>query len=135
MQKTKETRAIRYSLDDHIYNCICAVLTIFTVVVIIYPLYFVLIASFSDPNIVNSGKVMLFPEGISFKGYERVFQDARIWRSYLNTIIYTVGGTIFGTICTVMAGYALSRDDLPGTGIIMRPLIFAMYFSGGMIPS
>lgn len=134
MQKTKETRAIRYSLDDRIYNCICAVLTIFTVVVIIYPLYFVLIASFSDPNIVNSGKVMLFPEGISFKGYERVFQDARIWRSYLNTIIYTVGGTIFGTICTVMAGYALSRDDLPGTGIIMRPLIFAMYFSGGMMP-
>lgn len=134
MNNSKKNMVIKGALDDRIYNAICSILTVFIVLVIIYPLYFVLIASFSDPNIVNSGKVMLYPEGISFKGYARVFQDSRIWGSYLNTVIYTVGGTVFGTVCTVLAGYALSRDDLPGNGIFMRLLVFAMYFSGGMIP-
>ena len=104
MKKHANHTVNKDALDDRIYNLICAVLTVFIVIVILYPLYFVLIASFSDPNIVNSGKVMLYPEGISFKGYARVFQDGRIWQSYLNTIIYTVGGTIFGTVCTVLAG-------------------------------
>jgi len=127
-------RKMKKSWDDWIYDAICNITLIFIVIIVFYPLYFVLIASFSDPNIVNSGKFLLYPEGITWLGYERVFDDVKIWSSYANTIYYTVGGTIFGTVCTILAGYALSRDDLPGNAFFMKIFIFTMYFSGGMIP-
>ena len=63
-----------------------------------------------------------------------VFGDSKVWTGYLNTIIYTVGGTVFGTIVTVLAGYSLSRRDLVGRDIIMKLMVFTMYFSGGTIP-
>lgn len=128
------SRKKKQSWDDRLYDGISNFMLIIFVILVFYPLYFVLIASFSDPNVVNSGKFLLVPEGITWSGYKRVFEDTRIWSSYANTIFYTIGGTIFGTICTILAGYALSREDLPGNGIIMKLLIFTMYFSGGMIP-
>ena len=60
--------------------------------------------------------------------------DPKIWTGYGNTILYTAGGTLIGTFCTMLAGYALSRDDLPGAGFIMKAFVFTMYFQGGMIP-
>lgn len=103
-------------------------------VVILYPLWFVLMASFSDAQYVNNGTLLLYPRGFTWLGYERTLQDPKIWMGYGNTLLYTVGGTVIGTFCTVLAGYALSRDDLPGAGWIMKAFVFTMYFQGGMIP-
>ena len=68
-------------------------------------------------------------------GYERVFSDERLLTSYMNTILYTLGGTGLGVFCSVLSGYALSRKDLPFRGVIMAMLIVTMYFSGGLIPT
>ncbi len=130
----KNPNAIKEPAFDRAFYTITFILLLALLVVIIYPLWFVLMASFSDAQFVNNGTILLYPRGFTTLGYERTLQDSKIWMGYLNTIIYTVGGTVVGTFFTVLAGYALSRDDLPGAGFIMKAFVFTMYFQGGMIP-
>ena len=130
----KNPNAIKEPAFDRAFYTITFILLLALLVVIIYPLWFVLMASFSDAKFVNNGTILLYPRGFTPLGYERTLQDSKIWMGYLNTIIYTVGGTVVGTFFTVLAGYALSRDDLPGAGFIMKAFVFTMYFQGGMIP-
>lgn len=120
--------------SDRIFNVVIFVLLLFFVIIVLYPLYFILLASVSDPNIVNSGGFLFYPKGFQLKGLQMVFEDSRIWSGYLNTIYYTIGGTLLGTFTAVMAGYALSRADMPGRNIIMGLFVFTMYFGGGLIP-
>ena len=103
--------------------------------IVAYPIYFVLIASFSDPAMVNSGQVLAIPKGITLEGYKAVFQDDAIMTGYKNSIIYTVTGVFFSTITTVLAAYSLSRRDLPLRPVFMMLIVFTMYFGGGMIPT
>lgn len=130
----KNPNAIKEPAFDRAFYTITFILLLALLVVIIYPLWFVLMASFSDAKFVNNGTILLYPRGFTTLGYERTLQDSKIWMGYLNTIIYTVGGTVVGTFFTVLAGYALSRDDLPGAGFIMKAFVFTMYFQGGTIP-
>lgn len=130
----KNPNAIKEPAFDRAFYTITFILLLGLLVIIIYPLWFVVMASFSDAQYVNNGTILLYPRGFTTLGYERTLQDSKIWMGYLNTIIYTVGGTVVGTFCTVLAGYALSRDDLPGAGFIMKAFVFTMYFQGGMIP-
>lgn len=123
------------SLDDIIFYAVSRIVLVALLVIMTYPVYFVIIASFTDPTYVNSGELLLYPKGFTTLGYSRVFKDKRIWLSYLNTIIYTVGGTALGLASCVMAGFALSRKDLPGRNILMAILVFTMYFGGGLIPT
>ncbi len=125
---------IREPLCDRVFSAIVYVLLAFILILVLYPLYFVVVASFSDPTYVNSGTLLLYPKGFTMLGYERVFSDDRIWTGYGNTIIYTVFGTILGLFATIMAGYSLSRKDLPGRNIVMGLMVFTMYFGGGLIP-
>ena len=124
----------KMSRDDLIYEIITKLFLVVVMIVILYPVYFVLVASFSDPIYVNSGEMLFWPKGFTLLGYQRVFKDSRIWIGYRNTIMYTVLGTILGVVATMLAAYSLSRKDLPGRKIIMFLFIFTMYFSGGMIP-
>ncbi len=124
----------KMSRDDLIYEIITKMFLVVVMIVIIYPVYFVLVASFSDPIYVNSGEMLFWPKGFTLLGYPRGFKDSRIWIGYRNTIMYTVLGTILGVAATMLAAYSLSRKDLPGRKIIMFLFIFTMYFSGGMIP-
>lgn len=124
----------KLSRDDLIYEIFTKLFLVIVMVLILYPLYFVLVASFSDPIYVNSGEMLFWPKGFTLLGYQRVFKDSRIWIGYRNTIIYTVLGTGLGLAATTMAAYSLSRKDLPGRKIIMFLFIFTMYFQGGMIP-
>ena len=103
--------------------------------IIAYPLFFVVIASISDPNLVNSGQVWLFPKGIHFDGYKMVLMDKDVMLGYRNSIIYTVVGTFCNVFCTVMAGYALSRKDLFGRKFFNWFIAIPMWFSGGLIPT
>ena len=126
--KVNETRF------DRIFNVMVYVLLALMLIVVIYPLYFVLLASVSDPQYVNSGTPLLYPRGFTLMGYSRVFADNRIWIGYANTLLYAGAGTLLAVAVQVMAGYALSRSDLPGRNIFMALFVFTMYFGGGLIP-
>lgn len=124
----------RVSRGDRITDIVSYILLSIVLLLCLYPVYFVIVASFSHPTAVNSGRMLLWPEGFNLDGYEYVFNDQRIWRGYGNTIIYVVFGTLLGLFACLTGGYALSRKDLPGRKIIMGLYVFTMYFSGGLIP-
>ena len=125
---------IRQSAGDRAFNIVNAVVMTLITVVIVYPLYYVLLASITDPVIVNSCKLLFYPESPYFEGYARAFDYAPLWTGYGNTLKYTVVGTAVALLCTIPAGYALSRMDLPGRRVIMFLFTFTMFFSGGIIP-
>jgi len=121
--------------QDAVFDAAIIMIGIIILFIMAYPMYFVIIASVSDPTAVNSGKVWIIPSNINVEGYRRVFNDARIWRGYRNTIIYTVAGTLISLLFTLPAAYALSRKDLVGRNFIMMYFVFTMFFSGGLIPT
>lgn len=131
----KKKRHSRETVQDRILDIIFYLIVGIFMIICLYPVYFVIIASFSSSAAVNSGKMLLWPEGFQTAGYSFVFSDARIMTGYVNTILYTVGGTLLGLVCSLAAGYSLSRKDLPLRNLIMMVLVFTMYFHGGMIPT
>ena len=130
----KNPNVIKEPVFDRVFYAVTFVILLLLLVVIMYPLWFVVMASLSDAQYANNGTILLYPKGLTWLGYERTFANTKIWTGYGNTILYTVGGTVIGTFCTVVAGYVLSRDDLPGAGFIMKAFVFTMYFQGGTIP-
>ena len=123
----------RYS--DQIWNVFSILFASIILILCLYPLYFVLIASVSDPTMVNSGKVILFPKGITFSAYKFILAEKDIWIGYRNTILYTVGSVLVGAAITIPAAYALSRKDLVGKNVVLKFLTFLMFFNGGLIPT
>ncbi len=103
-------------------------------VIIIYPLYYIVIASVSDPSAVVNGEVWLYPVKLTFSGYANLFNRPDVWRGYFNTLVYTLAGTAFNIVLTIPAGWALSRDYLPFRRVIMPLLIITMFFGGGLVP-
>ncbi|MBE5769851.1 MAG: carbohydrate ABC transporter permease [Clostridiales bacterium] len=130
----KRNTKIHETKVDRVFNVVVYVLIALLLLLFIYPIWFVLMASFSDPQYVNAGALLIYPRGFTTMGYKMVFSDDRIWTGYLNTIFYAGVGTVLATMVQVMAGYALSRKDLPGRSIFMLLFVFTMYFSGGLIP-
>ena len=104
-----------------------------SILAVVYPLYFIVIASISDPNAVYEGKVWLFPSGVTTEGYERIFADSRIWNGLGNTVVYTVLGTVISVTTILCGAYALSRKDMPGRKILMLLFVITMFFDGGLI--
>ena len=123
------------SASDVSFRIVVGIITIFSFVVVLYPLYFIVIASFSDSTLVNRGEVLFYPKGISLYGYEQIFTRPDIWRGYLNTVIYSFCGTALNLAVTLPAAYTLSRRNFPARGIIMKLFVFTMYFNGGLIPT
>jgi putative aldouronate transport system permease protein len=101
----------------------------------LYPIYFIVIASFSDPLLVNAGKVLFFPSGIHTNAYRMVLRDPDILTGYRNTLFYTFSGTVISLTLTVLAAYPLSRRNLVGRALMTWILVFTMFFSGGLIPT
>ena len=101
----------------------------------LYPLYFVVIASFSDPSAVASGQVWLVPKGLTLDGYKELFRHNEIWTGYANTILYTIAGTFIGVAVNIFAAYALSKKDLVGRKVLMWLFVFTMFFNGGLVPT
>lgn len=121
--------------SDQIWNVFCVLFAFIVLIICVYPLYFVLIASVSDPTMVNSGKVILFPKGITFSAYKFILAEKDIWIGYRNTILYTVGSVLVGAAITIPSAYALSRKDLVGRNVVLKFLTFLMFFNGGLIPT
>ncbi|KJB88639.1 sugar ABC transporter permease [Paenibacillus sp. E194] len=124
----KETRADKiFIVCNYIYLTIALIL-------VLYPVLYILSASISDPKMVASGEMWLFPKGITFDGYSRVFENSKIWSGYGNTILYTVVGTCVNLAVTLPAAYALSRSDFIGRNFFMGMFLFTMFFGGGLVP-
>ena len=120
---------------DLAVDFVIVLLLVFTVVAVLYPLWFVVIASFSDPNAVAGGEVSLLPKGVTFVGYAKVFANHRIWQGYLNTIIYSVVGTAVNMAVTIPCAFALSRREVKPRRVIMFLFTVTMFVSGGLIPN
>lgn len=130
----KDKNKIKDSKSDLVYYIISGIILALLALIVIYPLYFIIIASVSDPDAIMNGEVYLIPIGVTFSGYKALFDEHLIWSGYWNTIIYTVLGTMFNIILTIPAGWALSRDYLPFRKVIMPLFIITMFFGGGLIP-
>jgi putative aldouronate transport system permease protein len=131
--KAKAGKAAGFSerTSDIILVVICAVILI----IVAYPLYYVLIASVSDPYDVYAGKTFILPSGFTLDGYKSVFADSSIVTGYLNSIKYTVIGTVFSVVLLYLTAYPLSVKELPGRKAFSIYFIITMYFSGGLIPT
>lgn len=121
--------------NDLIFDLFIAVLAVLAFLIVAYPLYFIVIASISDSTLVATGKVLLFPKGISMFGYKEILGDSRIWTGYRNTIVYTLLGTFVNLLFTLPAAYALSRPEFRARRFLMFVFVITMFFSGGLIPT
>lgn len=117
-----------FLISTYIYLCLA-------LAVVLYPLIYILSASISSPQDVNSGAMWLFPKNMTLDGYKLIFENPKIWSGYLNTIIYTVLGTLLNLAVTLPASYALSRTDFVGRQLFMGIILFTMFFSGGLVPT
>ncbi|GHU15461.1 sugar ABC transporter permease [Spirochaetia bacterium] len=126
---------IKETIPDKIFLAFVHVLLAAALICIIYPLYFTVIASFSDPQAIYQGKVLLLPVGFTIEGYQRLLADPAIPRGYLNTIIITVIGTGISVFLTLTAAFALSNRYLKGKIFFTGFFAFTMFFNGGMIPT
>ena len=126
---------ISASRDDLVYYIISGFIMSVLLVMALYPMVFVLSASFSSGDAVSSGKVILWPVELNLEGYKTVFRNNDILRAYWNTLLYTAAGTLINVSMALITAYPLSRRDLRGRGFLMLIFTFTMFFSGGMIPS
>ena len=134
LKAEKKKNRIRESKSDYVYYVICGFILFLLAVIIIYPLYYIVIASISDPDAVLTGEAWRYPVRVTFSGYASLFKRDDIWRGYFNTLAYTGLGTVFNVALTIPAGWALSRDYLPCRKLIMTLLIITMFFGGGLVP-
>ena len=121
--------------SDWIFDLFLILLCVSVVIITLYPIYFIIIASISNPSSVANGDVWLIPKKITMLGYKEIFKDQRIGVGYRNTLIYALGGTACSMIFTIPAAYALSRKDLKTGNFIMLVFAFTMFFNRGLIPT
>ncbi|KQT01069.1 carbohydrate ABC transporter permease [Cellulomonas sp. Leaf395] len=122
------------TLGDLLFSIGLGTFIVLVLFATLYPIYFVMIASVSDPTLVATGKVWVIPQGLSTFGYEQILADPRIWTGYRNTLLYTVVGTTLNLVVTLPAAYALSRREFAPRKFLMFFFAFTMFFSGGLIP-
>ena len=132
---TQTGRRIRQTRADRAFDIMNYVILTICLLLVAYPLYFIVIASVSDPVDVYAGKVFLFPHRASLDGYKRILEYRSFFTGYRNTVVYTVVGTLINVALTVPAAYALSRKDLVGRNAVMMMITFTMLFSGGIVPN
>ncbi|MBR5383560.1 MAG: carbohydrate ABC transporter permease [Clostridia bacterium] len=126
---------VRQSSGDRVFDFVVTLIGVLIMLIVLIPLIFVLSASFSDPDLVLRGKVLLIPKGITFRAYTLVFENRDIWIGYRNTVFYTVAGTAINILLTIMAAYPLSRKEMTGRRFFTLVVLFTMYFNGGLIPT
>lgn len=129
-------KKIQKLINGNCFFQIVVNILIFTFLIIeLYPIIYVVSCSFSEPDAVNAGEVLLVPVGFTLEGYKRVFEYRDIWIGYANTIFYTVVGTCINLLVTLPCAYALSRKDVVGSKYIMTFFMVTMYVGGGLIPN
>ena len=122
-------------LSDKVSDIVLVVICAAVMLIVAYPLYYVLVASFSDPYDVYAGKTFLLPSQFTLKGYQAVFADSALFSGFMNSIKYTVIGTIYSVVMIYLVAYPLSVKDLPGRKYISLFFVITMYFGGGLVPT
>jgi putative aldouronate transport system permease protein len=129
------TGSIKEGADDRLFTILNYIILFIFTITILYPLIYIVSASFSSSTAVISGKVWLYPVEPTLAGYEAVFKHRLIMSSFLNSVFYTVVGTTINVLFTLIAAYPLSRKDFMPRNAVMALFVFTMMFSGGLIPS
>lgn len=132
--KGEEMKKKKISQDKVVY-VVNYILLILLTVSVLYPLIYIVSCSFSSGDALMAGRVKLLPVEFTLLSYKTVFEYESIWTGYLNSIIYTVVGTVISIVLTIFAAYPLSRDDFRGGNILMKLFLFTMLFSGGLVPT
>ena len=133
--KLTRKNTIRKSASDRVFDTVNITLMVIFTILMIYPLYFTVIASLSEPYQVINGRVYLLPVNFTFESYQNVFREDRIWMGYYNTVKYTCLGTLFNLFLTIPAAYTLSKKNLIGGKLLGFYFLIPMYFSGGLVPT
>lgn len=131
----KTTSLVKDTRADKIFLVFVYFFLAIALLIVLYPLIYIVSASISNPHLVNSGEMWLLPKGVTFEGYRTLLGNSSIWRGYLNTIYYTVLGTSINLLVTLPCAYALSRDDFYGRRAFTNFMLVTMVLSGGLIPS
>lgn len=126
---------INHPSSERVFDAVVYAIAAVIIVIMLYPMIFIISASFSDPARVMDGDVWLLPKGFSIEAYTNIMHNDKIWIGYRNTIIYAIVGTLINLFMTTIAAYPLSRPDLPGRGVLMLIITLTMFFSGGLIPT
>ena len=131
----KTTSLVKDTRADKIFLVFVYFFLAIALLIVLYPLIYIVSASISNPHLVNSGEMWLLPKGVTFEGYRTLLGNSSIWRGYLNTIYYTVLGISINLLVTLPCAYALSRDDFYGRRAFTNFMLVTMFLSGGLIPS
>lgn len=123
------------SKGDKIFIVSVYVLLVLILIIVLYPLIYVVSASFSDPQAVISGKVILWPVDVTLRGYQAVFKNPKIITGFANSLFYMFVGTAINLVMTMLCAYPLSRKEFTARNKIAALFVFTMYFSGGLVPS
>lgn len=126
---------MKVSIPSRIFDIANVLLMLILIIVTLYPVVYVFSASISNPTLVQSGQVKLFPQDLTWIAYDRILSRPDLWVSYWNTIRYTVVQTVLALIVTSMMAYPLARRVLPGKRFLLLMIAFTMLFSGGLIPT
>jgi putative aldouronate transport system permease protein len=125
----------RDTVSDRVFDIINFTLLGLAVLAVLYPLWFVLVASVSNPDEVSLGNVYYWPKGFTLEGYQRILEYRPVWIGYRNSIFYAVVGTTINLFVTLTCAYALSRKDFMGRNVLTALFTFTMFFNGGLIPT
>ena len=131
----KKSKFRQMSTGDRVFTIVNYSLLMLVLIIELYPLVYVVAASFSDPQAVVSGKVFLFPVNPTLKGYAAVFKNKKILTGFSNSIFYLIVGTVLNLVMTMLCAYPLSRKEFRARGFLSMFFVFTMYFSGGMVPA
>ena len=131
----KKNRIISNSVSDGTFDAVNILINVILLVIFMWPLWFMVVASLSDPYEVNSGNVVLWVKGFSLNGYRELLKYEPIWIGYRNTILYTALGTVINMVMTVLCAYPLSRKEWMARNFWLKFCLITMYFGGGLIPT
>lgn len=125
----------KLGLSDRVSDIILVIISLVVTLIVAYPIYYILVASVSNPYDVYAGKTFIFPSEFTLSGYKAVFAEDSIFTGYINSIKYTIIGTVYSVILLYMVAYPLAQRDLPGRKLISIFFIITMYFGGGLVPT
>ena len=126
---------MRKTLSDRIFDVCNVSVMVLLLIIFIWPLWFVVIASVSDPKLVLAGEVLVWPKGLNINGFIKILQYDQIWTGYANTVYYTLVGTAASLILSIFMAYAMSEKSFAPRNFLMVVFMITMYFSGGLIPT
>ena len=135
MKRQKKRQQGVYGKEERLFDGMIYIVLFLVLALMVYPLIYVVSCSFSDPLLVLRGEIRLQPRGFHLDSYAAVLKENKLLRGYMNTILYTVAGTLINILLTTTGAYALSCENLRGRKMITRFIIFTMLFSGGLIPT